>query len=112
MASFLCPAVVRCASAKRLAICVRSSFEGVSSGISMEGPDILDVVDARPLSVCEDDLADTAAEVRDDLPETRPGIVATSPFLCLLYGIREIVVVVDSCRRKVFSRTAHSTATV
>lgn len=46
-------------------ICVRSPFEGDSSGISIEGCEPRDAVDFRPsvvlFSVCEDVLRDGAA---------------------------------------------------
>jgi hypothetical protein len=42
----------------------------------MYGEEILEVVDARELSVCTEDLWETAAEVREGLAvDTRPGIV-------------------------------------
>ena len=59
-----------------MAICVRNSFSGDSSGTSTYGEDILEAVEARELSVCTEDLWDTAADVREDLTvDTRPGIV-------------------------------------
>jgi hypothetical protein len=42
----------------------------------MYGDEILEAVDARELSVCTDDLCETAADVREDLAvDTRPGIL-------------------------------------
>jgi len=41
----------------------------------MYGEETLDAVDARELSVCTDDLCETAVDVRADLPDTRPGIL-------------------------------------
>ena len=74
MTSFLCPAVVFCASPKMVHICARSVVEGPSSGMTTVGEDIRDAVDAREPRVGTDDLRDSreAAEVR---VETRPGMV-------------------------------------
>jgi hypothetical protein len=42
----------------------------------MDEEEILEVVDARELRVCTDDLWDAAADVREDLPVvTLPGIL-------------------------------------
>lgn len=75
MTSFLCEAVVLCASRKIEDTCVRNSFSGVSCGTSAYGDESLDAVEARELSVCTEDLCDTAADVRADLVvDVRPGI--------------------------------------
>ena len=51
-------------------------MSGDSSGTSTYGEEILEAVDARELSVCIEDLWETAADVREDLAvDTRPGIV-------------------------------------
>jgi len=55
--------------------CILNSFSGVSSGTSTDGEEILEAVDAREFSVCEDALWDTAAEVLvDRVPVTLEGI--------------------------------------
>jgi hypothetical protein len=56
MTSFRCEAVVLCASRKIADIWVRNSFSGVSSAASLYEEETLEVVDARELSVCAEDL--------------------------------------------------------
>jgi hypothetical protein len=68
--------VVLCASRKIDEIWVRNSLSGLSSGTSPYGEESLEAVEARELSVCTEDLWDTAADVCADLVvDTRLGIV-------------------------------------
>ena len=109
MTSFRCEAVVRCASRNMEEICVRSSFSGVSSGVSRYGEEILDAVDAREFSVWTEDLWDTAAEVRDERAvETLPGILKASKgdvsYVASWVVVQGVMVVVVKSLRKLVVR--------
>lgn len=82
-----------------MAIWVRNSLSGDSSGASIFGEEILEAVDARELRVCTEDLCDTAAEVRDDLAvDTRPGILDDS---CGRFRIAVFLELINSPRNQI-----------